>query len=221
MYCVRNASTDDLTELSIIEREAFTESWPPTPFRRDLASKNVEILVVSIDTNPSLMPEKSEANEISYENVGYIHRFFKQLNNLWSDTASHDTKNIVGYIATRFMYDEAHITSIAVRKSFRGMGLGELLLMSAVSDAMTKSYKTTTLEVRVSNRTAQSLYKKYGFNEVGIRKRYYSDNNEDAYIMTTDVLYSDLYTEHFRKLVDRFNQRALNINWNLSSSYSD
>ena len=221
MYCVRNASTDDLTELSIIEREAFTESWPPTPFRRDLASKNVEILVVSIDTNPSLMPEKSEANEISYENVGYIHRFFKQLNNLWSDTASHDTKNIVGYIATRFMYDEAHITSIAVRKSFRGMGLGELLLMSAVSDAMTKSYKTTTLEVRVSNRTAQSLYKKYGFNEVGIRKRYYSDNNEDAYIMTTDVLYSDLYTEHFRKLVDRFNQRALNINWNLLSSYSD
>ena len=221
MYCVRKASTDDLTELSIIEREAFTESWPPTPFRRDLASKNVEILVVSIDTNPSLMPEKSEANEISYENVGYIHRFFKQLNNLWSDTASHDTKNIVGYIATRFMYDEAHITSIAVRKSFRGMGMGELLLMSAVSNAMTKSYKTTTLEVRVSNRTAQSLYKKYGFNEVGIRKRYYSDNNEDAYIMTTDVLYSDLYTEHFRKLVDRFNQRALNINWNLSSSYSD
>ena len=221
MYCVRKASTDDLTELSIIEREAFTESWPPTPFRRDLASKNVEILVVSIDTNPSLMPEKSEANEISYENVGYMHRFFKQLNNLWSDTASHDTKNILGYIATRFMYDEAHITSIAVRKSFRGMGLGELLLMSAVSDAMTRSYKTTTLEVRVSNRTAQSLYKKYGFNEVGIRKRYYSDNNEDAYIMTTDVLYSDLYTEHFRKLVDRFNQRALNINWNLSSSYSD
>ena len=221
MYCVRKASTDDLTELSIIEREAFTESWPPTPFRRDLASKNVEILVVSIDTNPSLMPEKSEANEISYENVGYIHRFFKQLNNLWSDTASHDTKNILGYIATRFMYDEAHITSIAVRKSFRGMGMGELLLMSAVSNAMTKSYKTTTLEVRVSNRTAQSLYKKYGFNEVGIRKRYYSDNNEDAYIMTTDVLYSDLYTEHFRKLVDRFNQRALNINWNLSSSYSD
>lgn len=220
MYCVRKASTDDLTELSIIEREAFTESWPPTPFRRDLASKNVEILVVSIDTNPSLMPEKSEANEISYENVGYMHRFFKQLNNLWSDTASHDTKNILGYIATRFMYDEAHITSIAVRKSFRGMGMGELLLMSAVSNAMTKSYKTTTLEVRVSNRTAQSLYKKYGFNEVGIRKRYYSDNNEDAYIMTTDILYSDLYTEHFRKLVDRFNQRALNINWNISSSYS-
>ena len=221
MYCVRKASTDDLTELSIIEREAFTETWPPTPFRRDLASNNVEILVVSIDANPSLIPEKSEDNEISYENVGYMHRFLKQLNNLWSDAASHDTKNIVGYIATRYMYDEAHITSIAVRKSFRGLGMGELLLMSAVSNAMTKSYKTTTLEVRVSNRTAQSLYKKYGFNEVGIRKRYYSDNNEDAYIMTTDVLYSDLYTEHFRKLVDRFNQRALNINWNLSSSYSD
>ncbi|MQF98623.1 MAG: ribosomal-protein-alanine N-acetyltransferase [SAR202 cluster bacterium] len=221
MYCVRNASTDDLSELSIIEREAFTESWPPTPFRRDLANRNVEILVVAIDMNLEQTPEKFEVNETLYENLGYIHRLFNCLNNLWRDAPGHDAKNIVGYVATRQMYDEAHITSIAVRKSFRGMGIGELLLMSAVSNAMKKNYRTTTLEVRVSNRIAQSLYKKYGFNEVGIRKRYYSDNKEDAYIMTTDTLYSDLYIEHFRKLVDAFDKRALNINWNLSGLYAD
>ena len=221
MYCVRKASENDLAELSIIEREAFTESWPPTPFRRDLASKNVEILVVSINVNPGLVPEDSEANDITYENLGYMHRFLKQLNNLWSDKPIHDNKNIVGYVATRHMYDEAHITSIAVRKSFRGLGIGELLIMSAVSNAMEKSYRTTTLEVRVSNISAQSLYKKYGFKEVGIRKRYYSDNNEDAYIMTTDILSSDLYTNHFRNLVDEFNKRKLNIDWNISDSYSD
>ena len=45
-----------------------------------------------------------------------------------------------------------------------------------------------TLEVRVSNRGAQSLYDKYGFKKVGVRKRYYLDNNEDAYIMTTDSI---------------------------------
>ncbi|MCL0031921.1 ribosomal protein S18-alanine N-acetyltransferase [Dehalococcoidia bacterium] len=221
MYCVRKASPDDLTELSIIEREAFTESWPPTPFRRDLVSKNIEILVVSIETDSVEMPVKSETNVISYENVGYVSRFLKKLNNLWTDAPSHDTENIVGYVAVRHMYDEAHVTSIAVRKSFRGIGMGELLLMSAVSNAMKKNYKTTTLEVRVSNRIAQSLYKKYGFNEVGIRKRYYSDNDEDAYIMTTDNLDSDGYTGNFRNLVDDFNKRALNISCSLLDSYSD
>lgn len=220
-YCVRKASPDDLTELSTIEREAFTESWPPTPFRRDLASKNTEILVVSIETDSGETPVKSETNIISYENVGYVSRFLKKLNNLWADAPSHDNKNIVGYVAVRHMYDEAHVTSIAVRKSFRGIGMGELLLMSAVSNAMKKNYKTTTLEVRVSNRIAQSLYKKYGFNEVGIRKRYYSDNDEDAYIMTTDNLDSDSYTSNFRNLVDDFNKRALNISCSLLDSYSD
>ena len=104
MYCVRKASANDLAELSIIEREAFTESWPPTPFRRDLASKNVEILVVSINVHPGLVPEDSEANDITYENLGYMHRFLKQLNNLWSDKPVHDNKNIVIYI-----YDDGSV----------------------------------------------------------------------------------------------------------------
>ena len=176
---------------------------------------------VEVDLMIKNAQKESETNIISYENVGYVSRFLKKLNNLWVDAPSHDNKNIVGYVAVRHMYDEAHVTSIAVRKSFRGIGMGELLLMSAVSNAMKKNYKTTTLEVRVSNRIAQSLYKKYGFNEVGIRKRYYSDNDEDAYIMTTDNLDSDSYTSNFRNLVDDFNKRALNISCSLLDSYSD
>ena len=63
------------------------------------------------------------------------------------------------------------------------------------------------MEVRVSNHVAQSMYTKYGFKEVGLRKRYYTDNNEDAYIMTTDVLSSDGYVERFRALVEKYTLR--------------
>jgi ribosomal-protein-alanine N-acetyltransferase len=58
-----------------------------------------------------------------------------------------------------------------------------------------------TLEVRVSNAVAQSLYRKYGFREEGIRPRYYSDNGEDAYIMTVDDIRSPQYRERFNRLL--------------------
>ena len=66
-----------------------------------------------------------------------------------------------------------------------------------------------TLEVRVSNRGAQSLYDKYGFKRAGVRKRYYLDNNEDAYIMTTESILSAEYKETFARLKGLHAQRAL------------
>ena len=79
--------------------------------------------------------------------------------------------------------DEAHVTTIGVAPEFRGQGLGELLLIDLHEEALRRGAEWLTLEVRVSNDTAQSLYQKYGFTRQGIRRRYYSDNGEDAYIM--------------------------------------
>ena len=221
IYLVRKASKSDLTELSIIEREAFTENWPPTPFKRDLENSNVEILVVSVNVDSGIVVKEPQIETISEKSSGYSFRFLSKWKAFWNNSSKHDDKDIdiVGYIAIRQMYDEAHITSIAVRESFRGIGIGELLLMSGIFSAMCKNCRNTTLEVRVSNKTAYNLYSKYGFNEMGIRKRYYTDNNEDAYIMTTDVLSSESYAAHFNKLVYDFKKRTLNINWNINNSY--
>ena len=86
------------------------------------------------------------------------------------------------------MTDEAHITTIAVDPDFQGNGIGELLLVALIDRAKQIGARWLTLEVRVTNDVAQRLYEKYTFKEMGIRRRYYSDNGEDAYIMWSPPL---------------------------------
>jgi len=79
--------------------------------------------------------------------------------------------------------DEAHVTNVAVLPQFRGQKLGEALMRRLMETAKQHVAATMTLEVRVSNHVAQSLYRKLGFRNGGIRKRYYPDNFEDALVM--------------------------------------
>jgi ribosomal-protein-alanine N-acetyltransferase len=107
---------------------------------------------------------------------------------------------IVGYIGYWLMAGEAHISTIAVRPDRRGRAYGELLLAHSLDDAANRGAHVATLEVRVSNHSAQQLYLKYGFDKVGLRKAYYSDNNEDAYIMTTPPLGSPQFQSQLERL---------------------
>jgi ribosomal-protein-alanine N-acetyltransferase len=97
-------------------------------------------------------------------------------------------QRIVAFGGLWMMVDEAHITTFAVDPAWRRRRLGELLLLDMLDLAMEKGAREATLEVRLSNLPARRLYEKYGFRPVGLRPRYYSDNNEDALIMTTDAL---------------------------------
>ncbi|MDG5785864.1 ribosomal protein S18-alanine N-acetyltransferase [Evansella sp. AB-P1] len=92
-------------------------------------------------------------------------------------------KRIVGYIGVWIIVDEGHITNIAVHSNYRRKGIGDLLLKGAIELGKTLGATKLTLEVRVSNIRAQNMYKKNGFQYGGIRKRYYTDNQEDARIM--------------------------------------
>ncbi|GGA27576.1 ribosomal protein S18-alanine N-acetyltransferase [Paenibacillus physcomitrellae] len=93
----------------------------------------------------------------------------------------------IGYAGMWTVLDEAHITNIAVRTAHRGQHLGELLLRQLMTYAWELGMIRMTLEVRVSNNVAQSLYEKLGFRGIGMRKGYYSDNGEDALIMWCDL----------------------------------
>ena len=86
------------------------------------------------------------------------------------------------------MVDEAHITTFAVHPAWRRQRIGERLLLAFLDLARDRHAREATLEVRLSNLAARRLYEKYGFRPVGLRPRYYSDNNEDALIMTTESL---------------------------------
>lgn len=90
---------------------------------------------------------------------------------------------IVGYLGAWFIVNEAHITNIAVRPIYRRRGIGELLMNYFFGKAVERNIDAVTLEVRVSNYNAQHLYRKLGFKEMGVRPKYYQDNQEDALIM--------------------------------------
>jgi [ribosomal protein S18]-alanine N-acetyltransferase len=98
-----------------------------------------------------------------------------------------DEGKIVGYCGAWLVIDEAHITNIAILPEYRGRRLGEALLRKMMDIAIERGAKVMTLEVRVSNIIAQSLYEKLGFQKGGIRKRYYTDNGEDALVMWVNL----------------------------------
>lgn len=92
-------------------------------------------------------------------------------------------KKIAGYAGMWIILDEAHITNVAVLPEYRGKKVGQMLMNRQIKDSIVAGVVKMTLEARVSNITAINLYKKLGFIEVGVRKKYYEDNNEDAVIM--------------------------------------
>ncbi len=96
--------------------------------------------------------------------------------------------DIVAYGGMWLMVDEAHITTFAVHPGWRRQRIGERLLLAFLELALVRQAHEATLEVRLSNLPARRLYEKYGFRPVGLRPRYYSDDNEDALIMTTEPL---------------------------------
>ena len=94
---------------------------------------------------------------------------------------------IVGYAFLWVVFDEVHIGNIAVKKGYRHKKIGTLLMEYGINKSVEMGGKEFYLEVRVSNKPAIELYKKFGFVPSYVRKKYYSDNNEDALIMHKSI----------------------------------
>ncbi len=107
---------------------------------------------------------------------------------------------VIAYAGIWLMVDEAHVTTFAVDPAWRRRHIGEALLLSMMDLAIEHGAREATLEVRLSNLAARRLYEKYGFRPVGIRPRYYSDNNEDALVMTTEALTGEQMRERMGRL---------------------
>jgi ribosomal-protein-alanine N-acetyltransferase len=116
---------------------------------------------------------------------------------------------VVGFAGIWVMVDEAHVTTFAVDPRWRRRGVGERLLLALLDLSVARRAREATLEVRLSNMPARRLYEKYGFRPVGIRPRYYSDNGEDALIMTTDALDSPPMRDRLAALRAALDQRPL------------
>jgi ribosomal-protein-alanine N-acetyltransferase len=95
---------------------------------------------------------------------------------------------------------EGHITTIGVAPDFQRRKIGMALLHRAVTEAMSRDADSMTLEVRVTNRGAQELYRSFGFAPVGIRKNYYADDNEDAIVMWAYGLKTPEYSDRIARI---------------------
>lgn len=107
--------------------------------------------------------------------------------------------DVVGYAGMMFTGFEAHVTNIAVDPQWHGKKVGSRLLLSLITEAIARGCSRLSLEVRVSNRGAQAMYHKFGFEGTGVRRGYYIETNEDALIMVVD----DATTTEYRLLLQR------------------
>jgi len=109
------------------------------------------------------------------------------------------SERVLGYSGFWLIGEEAHVTTLAVHPDFRRLYVGERLLINDLIQARKVGADWVTLEVRVSNESAQRLYGKYTFRSLGIRRHYYQDNDEDAIVLWTEKLTSDAFVSTFKK----------------------
>ena len=109
------------------------------------------------------------------------------------------------------MLGEAHVSTIAVKPNWRRRGVAELLLVAMLDRATELGAEIATLEVRVSNVTAQNLYYKYGFQQVGLQRHYYRDRDEDALSMSTERLSSATFQSRFRQLKQALREKLAGL----------
>jgi ribosomal-protein-alanine N-acetyltransferase len=187
---LRPMTEGDIPQIMEIERESFPAMWPQTAYKRELTNKIARYVVLA---------EAGDEVEPEPETSPGIWKAFRRALGTAETEGGAAPEHILGFIGVWLMVNEAHIVTVAVREEHRREGIGERLLIAAVEQARDLDQEVVTLEVRASNDAAQRMYEKYGFARVGLRKRYYTDNNEDAVLMTTP----DLYTQEFGEMLAR------------------
>jgi [ribosomal protein S18]-alanine N-acetyltransferase len=197
-YVIDRMTLSDVPRVIEIERLAYPSTWPPSAYRKELQDNRWAHYIVLRDKK--IAEERATVPAQEYEKPRRIFPLSLLPGRSTLTAPTPDLASIIGFAGLWLMVDEAHITTIAMHPRYRRLGLGEFMLMGLVEIAYSIHAKWVTLEVRVSNHSAQNLYRKYGFREAGLRHRYYSDNHEDALIMWTDEINSPDYKQKFQDL---------------------
>ncbi len=200
-YIVQPMQMEDIPEVMEIERVSFPSPWPAQAYRHEVSQNRLAHYFVA---RHQFVDEPEE--DVEKEKSGLLGSVQR-----WAHGKKASSPSVVGYCGFWVAADEVHISTIAVNPSFREQGIGQLLLVTAIEKALELGANLISLEVRVSNIAAQNLYRKYGFKVVGRRRRYYSDNREDALIMTAEYIASAPYQRMFQKRHEELIQRLRRI----------
>jgi len=167
----------DVNTVQEIEREIFATPWPRNAYYRELASR-------------------ASAHYVVLRHEGIVNR------PVGYRLADFDP-SIIGYGGMWRMYDEAHVTTIGVRRDLQHRGYGRVICAGLVQAAYDMGAKWVTLEVRTSNENAMKMYEAFGFKVIGRRKGYYTDNGEDAIVMWSDSIHSPRFRKAYEANLER------------------
>ncbi len=192
---------EDISQVTEIDREAFPTMWPPANYNRELEIGLAHYVVASKRDEIVQIPDIITADETYPLNSRSVQQHSNQERpNAKGKSASGYRQHIVGFAGIWMMADEGHITNIAVREKYRRQGIGEQLLITLLKLAIKQAARNIILEVRLSNDIAQKLYIKYGFRELSIRPKYYTDNREDAMVMGAGDITSNNFQNRLSRL---------------------
>ena len=197
-YAIRPMQVEDIPQANEIERECFPTQWPPTSYKAEMLASKMTHYFVAADTEAA--PEPAEQRAQGSSSFGRLVGKMLHLRGNKSAPSQTASQRIVGFAGVWIIADEAHLTTIGVREAYRSRGIGELLLMAAISLATVHHAQMLALEVRASNFAAIKLYEKYGFVRVGLRRGYYSEDGEDAVLMSIEKLTSSSFQSRFQQL---------------------
>ena len=193
-YVIEPMTIEDLAEVHAVEVQSVPTPWPISAYRRELNNPQGNYYIVCRWRPPEgIAPERRKpAGPRTLSALSPSAR---------SATVPPMHAPIVGFAGMWVQMDEAHVTIIGVAPAHRGRGVGEYIFTRLIDEALRRNATWVTLEVRVSNLRAQSLYAKYGFSVQGTRRRYYSDDGEDAYVMSSPPANTAEYREHYAALL--------------------
>ncbi len=185
-YVIRPLTPRDVPAVVTVDRLVFRDPWPESTY------------VQEIYFNPNAHYFVLESHLAS------------TTTRRWFTRRTVQEEQILGFVGMRVENERGHISTLALRPEWRGRGLGELLLISALEQAVHDGAQSVTLEVRISNHVAQSLYNKYGFVRTSRLHSYYADG-EDAYLMRSgpvDMAYRQNLNDNHAALVARLRQQV-------------
>ena len=202
---------DDIAQVMEVEQQSFPTIWPPTAFKREIRHNRQARYLVAVQRREDAEESRNGASPEGDPHPSGLGRIVGGLRHILDgDETPPEERNelVVGFVGVWLLIDEAHIVTIAVRDGHRRRGVGELLLIAAIETARLAGLEVVTLECRVSNAGALRLYEKYGFRRVDIRPRYYSDDNEDAYVLSVSDIGTASYERRFERLRNEHRERC-------------
>jgi [ribosomal protein S18]-alanine N-acetyltransferase len=165
MLTLRYMTLADIPQVVNIDRHSFGMPWSARSYAYEIAESSYSHMVV-LEYTPETPALPAWRRWLQSLNGGHQHK-----------------RRIVAYGGLWRVMQEAHISTIASHPNWRGRGYGEIMLAAMICKALELKASYVVLEVRITNEVAQNLYRKYAFNTVAVKPRYYRDNGEDAYDM--------------------------------------